>query len=202
MDYSRERVHKPRSDAAAAFKEGSVKQTAGQRTDEQHTDRQGASALAKDGNLLRISAKVGDVFLDPIQRDNLIVEPVGTAVGLEGGIFGVELLVVEVAERSKPVVDGDKDKVSVLRDQLAGVIDGAGTVREAASVDEKLRQLASYVKATCQVVELCTMTGTSFWSALSTMCCVVKTLRKRQSSSVGPFFVAVCTHAGLAAVAL
>ena len=67
------------------------------------------SSVAKHGDGLRVSTKVLDVLLDPLESRNLVHQAV---VG-HLRVLMRRRVGVEEAEHSEPVVEGDDDEVSV-----------------------------------------------------------------------------------------
>ena len=79
------------------------------------------SSVAKHGDGLRVSTKVLDVLLDPLESRNLVHQAV---VG-HLRVLMRRRVGVEEAEHSEPVVDGDHQHVSVAG-QHSAVVEVAG----------------------------------------------------------------------------
>ena len=85
--------------------------------DEVVAHRHAARRFARDGDLVRVAAEVGDVVPDPAQRRLLVLQSVVADVAGR-----TERRMREEPERAEPVVDGDDDDVAA-RHQPAAVVD-------------------------------------------------------------------------------
>ena len=94
-----------------------MEQTTSQRTLADGADTSGSGTLPEDGHIVGITAKLGDVGLDPLQRLDLIQDTV--VAGHTVRTLSGELAVRHEAEDAQTVVDGDEHHI--LRSPLLTV---------------------------------------------------------------------------------
>ena len=121
------------SEGGAAFADHRPEQSPGQRGRLETTERHRSRRLAENRDLSRISAEVRDVRPNPLERSDVIHQPVvsrGAPVRLLG-----QLRMGEESEHSQAVVDGHQDHAFL--GQFLPVVQRhrAGTVPEASAVD-------------------------------------------------------------------
>ena len=94
-----------------------MEQTTGQRTlaDGAHTT--GSGTLSEDGHIVGITAKLGDVSLDPLQRLDLIQDTV--VAGHTVRTLSRELAIRHETEDAQTIIDGDEHHI--LRSPLLAV---------------------------------------------------------------------------------
>ena len=120
-------------EAAARLGDGLVEQPRRQRRCGEVADADGTGGFAEDGHVVRVAAECRDVVLHPLQRRDLIVQPL-VARSAVGG-FRAERRVGEEAEQTQAVVDGHQHH-AVPR-QLLTIVEGCARRAhdEAAAVD-------------------------------------------------------------------
>ena len=86
-----------------------MEQTLGLGSHSHQSDGGGPSVLSEDGHLVRVSAKLLNVVLDPLEHRDLVQEPLVTSSSV--------VLSGQPSQRSQSVVEGDQD--DILLQQVA-----------------------------------------------------------------------------------
>src|SRR5690554_6404514 len=85
----------------ATLRYGALEQAFSQRRSTKHAYRNAAGRFAKDGHLVGVATKGGDVVLDPLQTSNLVEQSVVT--GYAVGTLGTQLGMGQKAQLSHPI---------------------------------------------------------------------------------------------------
>src|SRR5690348_12007124 len=98
----------------SALADGAPEKSFGAGHGQQYAEAHGATRLAKDGDVARITPKGGDILLDPLEGSNLVKQG---AVGV-----AISLAQTEKSLRADPVIDGHADHA--VTGEVATVIVG------------------------------------------------------------------------------
>src|SRR2546425_5321165 len=94
------------AEAPTALADGALEETAAERRGDEHAHRPRAGGLAHNRHAIRVAAKRRDVLPDPVERRNLVEEPV--IAGRMMCRFGGQLGMRQIPEGSEPGIHRDE----------------------------------------------------------------------------------------------
>ena len=102
-----------RSESCSALGDDFLKEVAGKRRGHQHAGVDGACGLAEYSDIVGVTTELCDVFMDPLQGEDLIQEAV-----VAGGVLrrlGGERWMSEKAEDAEAVIDCDDNPIGLRK---------------------------------------------------------------------------------------